>query len=310
VQATGASPTTLRAHAWRAGTTEPSTWQVTATDSTAALQAAGAIGIRSYRSSGTTAGATTDVDDLLVADTAATGANQPPTASFAVTPSARTVSVDGTGSSDPEGAIASYAWTFGDGSTASGATATHAYTADGTFTISLTVTDTGGATGTASRSVTVSARPTQAQWLSDVSAALSGAADVIDAGASSVRPAIVLDVDNTALESYYQPFIATPQVLALEQRAKALGYAVLVATGRPKDTGGTAWQLGKVGYAVTDLCMRDSTSTPVQTAKTACRAGWAAQGYTIVANIGNHAADVAGGNSGRAFVLPDYGFLD
>jgi len=50
VQVVGTSPTTLRAKVWKVGTTEPSTWQVTTTDSTAALQAAGSIGLYSYLS--------------------------------------------------------------------------------------------------------------------------------------------------------------------------------------------------------------------------------------------------------------------
>ncbi len=46
VQATGASPTTIRARAWGSGTAEPSSWQVTTTSSTAGLQTTGSVGIR------------------------------------------------------------------------------------------------------------------------------------------------------------------------------------------------------------------------------------------------------------------------
>jgi PKD repeat protein len=53
-QAFGTSPTTLRAKVWRAGTEEPTTWTASVTDSTAALQAAGGIGIRTYLSSSAT----------------------------------------------------------------------------------------------------------------------------------------------------------------------------------------------------------------------------------------------------------------
>ena len=44
--------------------------------------------------------------------------------------------------------------------------------------------------------------------------------------------------------------------------------------------------------------------------KTACRAKWTAGGYGIIANIGNHTTDLAGGNSGKQYLLPNYGFLD
>lgn len=54
VQAFGTSPTTLRAKVWRAGTAEPAAWTASVTDSTAALQAAGGIGLRSYLSSSAT----------------------------------------------------------------------------------------------------------------------------------------------------------------------------------------------------------------------------------------------------------------
>ena len=45
VEVTGTSPTTVRARVWDASQSEPTTWQATATDSTAGLQTAGAIGI-------------------------------------------------------------------------------------------------------------------------------------------------------------------------------------------------------------------------------------------------------------------------
>ncbi len=46
--ATGVSPTVLRAKVWSADTTEPSTWQVAASDSTTALQVAGSVGLANY----------------------------------------------------------------------------------------------------------------------------------------------------------------------------------------------------------------------------------------------------------------------
>jgi hypothetical protein len=54
VRFTGASPTTIQARLWPAGTTEPTAWQVSATDSTAALQGAGVIGFENYMSSSAT----------------------------------------------------------------------------------------------------------------------------------------------------------------------------------------------------------------------------------------------------------------
>ncbi|SDP38072.1 PKD repeat-containing protein [Pedococcus dokdonensis] len=82
--------------------------------------------------------------------------NQSPTASFSSTKDLLDISVNGTGSSDPDGSIASWSWSWGDGTPAgSGATATHTYAAAGTYTVALTVTDDDGATNTTSAPVTV-----------------------------------------------------------------------------------------------------------------------------------------------------------
>ncbi len=51
------------------------------------------------------------------------------------------IAFDGAGSYDPDGTIVSYAWTFGDGATATGVAPTHTYAAPGVYTVSLTVTD-------------------------------------------------------------------------------------------------------------------------------------------------------------------------
>jgi PKD repeat protein len=55
-QATRTTPTTttLRAKVWRVGTAEPAAWTASVTDTTAALQAAGGIGLRGYLSSSAT----------------------------------------------------------------------------------------------------------------------------------------------------------------------------------------------------------------------------------------------------------------
>lgn len=65
------------------------------------------------------------------------------------------ISFNGGGSSDPEGGAITYAWDFGDGSTANTKTPSHAYAQPGTYTVTLTVTDAFGATSTATISVVV-----------------------------------------------------------------------------------------------------------------------------------------------------------
>lgn len=84
-----------------------------------------------------------------------------PSASFTAAPTSGTaplpVTFDGSLSSDSDGSIVSYAWSFGDGTSATGMTASHNYTSAGTFIAALTVTDDQGLTGSMSMSITVNA---------------------------------------------------------------------------------------------------------------------------------------------------------
>jgi PKD repeat protein len=90
-------------------------------------------------------------------------ANQPPVAVAGATPASGyaplAVSFTASGSNDPDGTIASYSWSFGDGGTATGATASHTYQNPGSYTAVLTVTDNLGATGTASVPINVTPDP-------------------------------------------------------------------------------------------------------------------------------------------------------
>ena len=47
-QATGTAPTTIRVRVWPASATEPSTWQVTRTNSEPVLQSPGSVGLMGY----------------------------------------------------------------------------------------------------------------------------------------------------------------------------------------------------------------------------------------------------------------------
>ncbi|WP_255498146.1 PKD domain-containing protein [Nakamurella sp. PAMC28650] len=88
--------------------------------------------------------------------TVTTAANQSPIAAFTSTFNGLSPTFDGTSSNDPDGTIASYAWTFGDSTTGTGPSITHNYTAAGTYSVGLTVTDNLGATNTKTASVVVS----------------------------------------------------------------------------------------------------------------------------------------------------------
>lgn len=89
------------------------------------------------------------------------GGNQAPVAAFSTTTSdgSLQVSFDGRASSDSDGSIVSYQWSFGDGTSGSGAQLNHSYLQAGSYTATLTVTDDDGASATTSRLITVTAPP-------------------------------------------------------------------------------------------------------------------------------------------------------
>ena len=69
------------------------------------------------------------------------------------------VAFNAAGSTDPDGSITAYAWSFGDGGSATGVAPSHTYLAAGTYTAILTVTDNSGTTAATSRTVTVTGPP-------------------------------------------------------------------------------------------------------------------------------------------------------
>ncbi|MDR7271150.1 PKD repeat protein, partial [Pelomonas saccharophila] len=83
------------------------------------------------------------------------------------------LSFSGAGSTDAEGPIASYAWTFGDGTSASGVSVTKSYSAAGSYTVTLTVTDAGGLTNSKSQTVVITAPANQAP-VANISGPTSG----------------------------------------------------------------------------------------------------------------------------------------
>ena len=128
-------------------------------DSTPAI---GPSASHTYRHPGTYLVKLTVTDDEGAVNTqmiAVVATNPPPVAVFSVSndyPCAGdTVEFDASASTDANGEIVSYEWDFGDGETGNGIGTSHAYTEDGYYVVTLTLTDDAGAIGTTTHAVTV-----------------------------------------------------------------------------------------------------------------------------------------------------------
>ena len=102
---------------------------------------------------------------ILALATGCFNTNSRPVASFTCTPSSGKsslgVSFDASASYDPDGSIAAYEWTFGDGSAGTGVTTSHTYTTTSyrIYTATLKVTDNKGAQATTSQTISVTGSP-------------------------------------------------------------------------------------------------------------------------------------------------------
>lgn len=93
-----------------------------------------------------------------------------------------TVTFNGSASNDPDGDALTYAWTFGDGGTGTGAQPSHTYAATGSYTVTLVVRDARGATSDpASTSAHVSNVPPAVSAGSDASVPAGAAIEIAPA---------------------------------------------------------------------------------------------------------------------------------
>ncbi|MBZ9595326.1 hydrolase [Streptomyces yangpuensis] len=157
-----------------------------------------------------------------------------------------------------------------------------------------------------------------ATWQREVAAIVDAARPAIEQrianSPAGEKPALVLDIDNTSLETDFHWFWTYPtpaiaKVRALTQYAHARGVAVFFVTARPGIIHSlTEYNLKAVGYPVSGLYVRDLPDLfeEVSKYKTAKRAEIEARGYTIIANIGNSPTDLVGGHAERTVKLPDY----
>ncbi|GHF15612.1 hypothetical protein GCM10018789_52280 [Streptomyces werraensis] len=153
-------------------------------------------------------------------------------------------------------------------------------------------------------------------WQRDCRAVMDQALPYVQQRIADARPgekqAIVLDIDNTALEtdfgfSFPQP--ANEPVLEVARYAEERGVDLFFVTARPGIIyAPTEWNLDHAGYESSGLYVRSFVDLfrNVAEYKTAQRVAIERKGYTIIANIGNSATDLSGGHAERTFKLPDY----
>ena len=141
------------------------------------------------------------------------------------------VSFGGADSTDPDGTIVSYEWDFGDGTTELGATVTHAYSNERTYTVKLTVTDNDGLSDTDTIKITVT---TPRYTLSEAIDKNFVKAEITGSGASSGD---CINLELTRLTPYTTE-IRVPKGLVLLASGAAQNMVVYKVSGIPK---GTMW---------------------------------------------------------------------
>ncbi|MGD8346494.1 MAG: PKD domain-containing protein [Lysobacterales bacterium] len=109
--------------------------------------------------------------------------NEDPTAKFSTSCIENDCSFNASGSSDPDGDIVEWNWSFGDGAKASGESVDHEYDAEGSYKVTLTVLDDGDASDDASYTVAVTLPNDKPEAMFSVSC--SELTCSLDAGAST-----------------------------------------------------------------------------------------------------------------------------
>lgn len=122
--------------------------------------------------------------DAAIAALLDAGGNNLPTAGFTFVDNGLNVAFTDT-SNDSDGTIAAWNWTFGDGNSATVQDPSHTYAADGTYTVTLSVTDNDGGVDSSSQQVTVSTGGANAPPVAAFSYTCSARECVFDSSESS-----------------------------------------------------------------------------------------------------------------------------
>ncbi|MGE3842614.1 MAG: PKD domain-containing protein, partial [Vicinamibacterales bacterium] len=195
----------------------------------------------------------------------ATSTNRPPVAVVVAAPltgrAPLNVSFSAAGSSDPDGTVASYAWSFGDGDSAAGVAVSHTYVAAGTYAATLTVTDAQGATHSSSTPIVVSAAPSATATTMSVG---SIGLQILNDGGRWVGDVVVTIVDNEG-----RP---VPQAVVSGRWTgmvpSSFLYAMTDGTGRASFRSKSLNTSGTVGFTVMNVARNDLTYSAVSNAVT------------------------------------------
>lgn len=152
--------------------------------------------------------------------------------------------------------------------------------------------------------------PSREQWVKDVNKAMRGSGAYLRerTAAGDAGLAINFDIDNSSIASYYDgdEAGAIPRILKFATVAQDLGVALVFNTGRSNaQRQRTVDQLASAGYDAAALCMRRQGET-IPHGKQRCRDRFAAQGWTLIANVGNNPTDFTGDGYEKAYTLPNY----
>jgi len=153
--------------------------------------------------------------------------------------------------------------------------------------------------------------PSRSVWLAKVRKKLAGATAELDAAAAAAKDptklAIVLDIDNTSVQSHYhwpKPVRPTRRVA---RHASALGMHVFFVTGRTRSQiRGLGPILSDDGYRYDHIYPRPAGAR-LAASKQANRAKIVKRGFTVAMDIGNRHSDLVGANTGITHKLPSLG---
>ena len=168
---------------------------------------------------------------------------RPPLADVAVTCTYLDCTVDGSGSTDPEGGELAYAWDLGDGTTASTAVVPHSYATAGTYEVALTVTDAAGLTDTVRRTLQVKDVPVQRPVAHVGSAAAVGTTSrpsvVVPAGVVEGDRLVLVLSHNNLTRTVAAPTGVTGWTQVASRTAGTMGTVVWTKVAAAGDAGRT-----------------------------------------------------------------------